>query len=64
VEKYIQATQATDDHMAYAHYMLERKVTHMYSEYLIHVAFPLQQWLNEGYSMLRYTYKAYLVEVY
>ena len=34
---------------------------HTHSEYVILIAFPLQQWLNERASMLRYTYIACLV---
>ena len=30
----------------------------MHSEYVILIAFPLQQWLNERASVLRYTYIA------
>ena len=33
-----------------------RKVTNTHSEDVILVAFPLQQWLHERASMLRYTY--------
>jgi len=32
------------------------KATNMHSEYVILIAFPLQQWLNQNTSMLRYTY--------
>ena len=35
--------------------------THTHTEYVIFNAFQIQQWLNEPPSMLRYTYKAYLV---
>ena len=35
---------ATDDNMAYARYMLD---TDTHSEYVILIAFPLQQWLLE-----------------
>ena len=38
------------------------KATNTHSEYLILIAFPLQQWLHERASMLRYTYSACLVE--
>jgi len=31
------------------------KATDTHSEYVIAIAFPLQQWLHEGASMLRYT---------
>ena len=30
--------------------------THTHTEYVLRFAFPLQQWLQEGASMLRYTY--------
>jgi len=34
-----------------------------YSEYVICIAFPLQQWLDESTSMLRHMYMACLVVV-
>jgi len=34
------------------------KATDTHSEYVIFAAFPLQQWLHERPSMLRYTYIA------
>jgi hypothetical protein len=34
------------------------KATNTHSEYLILIAFPLQQWLQESTSVLRYTYIA------
>jgi len=37
------------------------EATKSYSEYIIFIAFPLQQWLHERSSMLRYTYTACLV---
>ena len=36
------------------------KATNSHSEYVIIIAFPLQQWLYERVSMLRYTYTASL----
>ena len=36
---------------------------HTHSEYVILLAFPRQQWLLEGTSILRYTYIACLVYV-
>jgi len=39
------------------------KATNTHSEYVIRIAFPLQQWLHERPSMLRYTYSAFLVRV-
>jgi hypothetical protein len=38
-----------------------RKATNTHSEYVTLIAFPLQQWLHERASMLRYTYIACLV---
>jgi len=32
------------------------KATDLHSEYVILIAFPLQHWLHEGASMLRYAY--------
>jgi len=32
------------------------KATDTHSEYVIFIALPLQQWLHERASMLRYTY--------
>ena len=37
------------------------KATNTHSEYVILIAFPLQQWLHERASILRYTYIAGLV---
>ena len=37
------------------------KATNIHSEYVIFIAFPLQQWLYERASMLRYTYTGCLV---
>jgi hypothetical protein len=39
------------------------KATNAHSQYVILTAFPLQQWLYECTSMLRYTYKDCLVIV-
>ena len=36
------------------------KATYTHSEYVIFIAFPLQQWLHERASMLRYTYIAFV----
>ena len=38
-----------------------RKATNTYSQYVIFIAFPLQQWLHERASALRYTYMDCLV---
>jgi len=37
------------------------KPTNTHSEYVILAAFPLQQWLHERASMLRYTFIAFAV---
>jgi len=39
------------------------KATDTEIEYVIHIAFPLQQWLHATASMLRVTYTACLVSV-
>ena len=40
------------------------KATNTYSQYVTHIAFPLQQWLQERASELSYTYIAYLAHKY
>ena len=40
------------------------KTTNTHSEYAIFLAFPLQQWLRERASVLRYMFIASLVEDY
>ena len=37
------------------------KATNTHSEYVIFITFPLQQWLHECASLLRYTYTSCLV---
>jgi hypothetical protein len=63
VAQYCRAGQATDDNtirrMPIARWII--KATNTHSEYVILIAFPLQQWLHEGASILRYTYIAGLV---
>ena len=63
VEKYCPAGEATDDSitrcMRSACWITKAADTH--SEYVMLIAFPLQQWLHEGSSMLCYTYIACLV---
>ena len=57
VEKYCTAKQATDDskirRIRIACWLT--KATNTHPECLIVIAFPLQQWLRECVSMLRYT---------
>jgi len=59
VEKYCRAGQATDDNMA--HGMLDTGATDIDSEYVILIAFPVQQYLYESAWMLRYAYIVCLV---
>jgi hypothetical protein len=48
--------------MANVHCMLDTwSYKHTLSEYVILIAFPLQQWLQERASLLGYTYTACLV---
>jgi hypothetical protein len=54
VEKFFRAGQATDHNTAHAHCLLDKRLQAQ-SEYVIIVAFPLQQWLHERASMLRYS---------
>jgi hypothetical protein len=58
VEKYVTARQATDasiiQRMLFACWIT--KATNTHSEYVIFIAFPLQQWLGERTWVLRYTY--------
>ena len=63
MEKYGRARQATDDNiiwrMRFAWWIVNISDTH--SEYVILIAFPLQQWLRERASMFRLQYIACLV---
>jgi hypothetical protein len=62
VEKYCTAGQVTGDNMSRAHCMLDTKdYKHTHSEYAKFIAFPLQQWLQERVSILRFTHIAWLV---
>jgi len=38
------------------------KATNTHSQYVIHIAFPPQQWLHERASLLRYTHIACIVQ--
>ena len=40
------------------------KAINTHSEYVTFIAFPLQQWLHEPASMLRYTHIDYLAKYY
>jgi len=50
VEKYCRTGQGTEGNMAHAHCMLV--TTNTNPEYVILIAFPLQQWLHEHTSMI------------
>ena len=54
-------TQMTIWRMRIACWIPKAKYTHAVC--VIHIAFPLQQWLQESTSMLRYTYIACLVNI-
>jgi hypothetical protein len=66
VEKYGRARQAIDDNiirdMRIACWTTKARYTHW--EYVILIACPRQQWLDERASMLRYVYIASLVKIY
>ena len=66
MEKYCTARRATDYNtircMSFACWIPKAPDTHL--EYVILIAFPLQQQLHERASMLRYTYIAFLVWIY
>jgi len=46
---------------AHAHYMPNTLSLPTHTRYVIHIAFPLQQWLDERASVLRYMHIACLV---
>jgi len=54
VEKRCREGQDTDDNMAHSHFMIH-KAANTLSEYVILIAFPLQQTLYECFSLLLYT---------
>jgi len=55
--KYCTARQITDDNMAHAHCMLNTKSYKYTFRIVTLITFPLQQFLLERFSMLRYTYE-------
>ena len=57
-----QATRMTIRRMRIACWI--PKATNTHSEYVILIAFPLQQWLHELASVLRYTYLVCLIVLY
>jgi len=64
VNKILHGRTGTDDNMAHTHCMLDtwiHETTDTHPEYVTLIAFPLQKWLHEAASMLRYTYIACLV---
>ena len=56
MEKYCRAGQNTDGSMAHALPCWISKAKNTHSKYVICIDFPLQQWLQERASVLRYTY--------
>jgi hypothetical protein len=63
MEKYGRTGEVTDDNiiqcMLFPCWVTEATETH--TEYVIIIAFPLQQWFHECASVLRYTYSVFLV---
>ena len=60
VEKYCRAGWAIDDNLAHAAYLRP----HTHSEYVILIAFLLQQWLHKCVSMISYMNIFCLIEIY
>ena len=64
MEKRCRVGEATDANitgrMRFAYWIT--KATNTYSEYVILIAIPWQQWLRGHASTIRYTYTAYFVE--
>jgi hypothetical protein len=64
-EQYGRARHDTDDNvvrcMPFAYWITKATGTHSECVILVLIAFPLQQWLRERISILRYTYLACLV---
>jgi len=56
VGKYTVVPAGTDDSMSHALSCWRTKATSTHSEYVVLIAIPLQQWLHESASVLRYTY--------
>jgi hypothetical protein len=62
VKKYGRGRQVRDDNMTHAHCAVDTEgYRNTHSEYVTFIIFPLQQWLHERASMLRYTYTACLL---
>ena len=56
MEECVRVGQLADGNMAHAHCMLGNLgCRHKHTEYVIFIAFLLQQWLHERASLLRYT---------
>ena len=60
MEKYCRASQPTNDDIIRRMFFdcCMTKATNIHSEYVILTAFPLEQWLHERASELRYAYIA------
>ena len=56
VEKILTAGQVADDNMDHEYCMIIPKATNTHSEYVILIAFPPQEWLQERALLLPYTY--------
>jgi hypothetical protein len=62
--KNIVEQRTTEDNMAHVQCILIPKATNTHSQYVKVIAFPLQQWLQEGTSVLHYNLIASLVNLY
>ena len=65
MEKHGRAGQATDDNIIRSMRNVRwiPKATNTHTEYVMLIAFPLQQWLQECASMLRHTYIVSLLTI-
>jgi hypothetical protein len=63
IKKSGKAAQATDDNITRRMYIAswKSKATNTLSEYELLIAFPQQQWLSGGASLLRFAYIPYIV---
>ena len=61
MEKYSRVEEATENKRRKRISRSVPKATNTLSEFVIHIAFPQQQWLHERASLLLYTYTACLV---
>ena len=61
MQKYCRAGNASDKNYGACSLHAEYVSLQTHTRYVMHIAFPLQQWLHKSASILRYTYIACLV---